>query len=309
MDLASAKNPHSDNLAIRAAFPERKEFPLPEIRGRSERAQPRFRGIRNSAFHLLNSPRPVDAKTSELQEIPQEVLALGREDGFGMELDAENRQFPVRETHDLTFLGPGRDFQASRQGVPLHDEGMVPRCLKWAGQSGENIFPIVVDRRGLAVHETVRADDIAAVHLSDALVSEADAKDRDFAAEMPDRFAADSRFRRRAWTRRNHDAFRSERCDFRNRDLVIPPHDDIRSQFAKVLDEVVGERIVVIDDEQHPGKFTRKSGRTQRNIFGSPDTPPSDISGEIPLPAAARSLPPPEISVKLRSGQTIGCSS
>ena len=35
------------------------------------------------------------------------------------------------------------------------------------------------------------------------------------------------------------------------RDLIIAAHFNLRAQFADVLDEVVGERIVVIEDENH----------------------------------------------------------
>ncbi len=39
-----------------------------------------------------------------------------------------------------------------------------------------------------------------------------------------------------------------------HRDLVITKDTDIRAQLAKVLDEVVGEGVVVIDKYKH-GKF------------------------------------------------------
>ena len=37
--------------------------------------------------------------------------------------------------------------------------------------------------------------------------------------------------------------------DFFQRDLIVAAHFDLRAQFADVLDEVVGEGIVVIEDE------------------------------------------------------------
>ena len=35
------------------------------------------------------------------------------------------------------------------------------------------------------------------------------------------------------------------------RHLVVTPHHDLRAQFPKVLDEVVGKRIVIVEDEDH----------------------------------------------------------
>jgi len=39
---------------------------------------------------------------------------------------------------------------------------------------------------------------------------------------------------------------------FRISSRVVAMHLHFRAQFSEVLDEVVGERIVVVDDQQHP---------------------------------------------------------
>jgi hypothetical protein len=39
--------------------------------------------------------------------------------------------------------------------------------------------------------------------------------------------------------------------DLADGDLVIAFYPQLRPQLAKILDEIVGERIVVIDDEEH----------------------------------------------------------
>ena len=54
---------------------------------------------------------------------------------------------------------------------------------------------------------------------------------------------------RRAWAGRDDDLFRPHRFDFLDRDLIVAPHFHIGAQFSEILDQVVGERIVVVEDE------------------------------------------------------------
>ncbi len=45
-----------------------------------------------------------------------------------------------------------------------------------------------------------------------------------------------------------------QRFNLFHRQLVVAAHHDLRAQFAQVLDQVVGERIVVVEDKDH-GEF------------------------------------------------------
>ena len=50
--------------------------------------------------------------------------------------------------------------------------------------------------------------------------------------------------------------FGRERLDLVEGDLVVAEHRRVRAQFAEELDEVVGEAVVVIDDEKtHQNEF------------------------------------------------------
>jgi len=49
----------------------------------------------------------------------------------------------------------------------------------------------------------------------------------------------------------HHDAIRRELRDLFDRDLVVAEHAHVLAQLAEVLHEVVGERVVVVDHEQH----------------------------------------------------------
>jgi hypothetical protein len=68
---------------------------------------------------------------------------------------------------------------------------------------------------------------------------------------MADQFDADAGFLRGAGSGRKHDAFGVHRLDLSYGDFVVAANLYLGAQFAKVLDEVVSERIVVIEDEDH----------------------------------------------------------
>ena len=68
---------------------------------------------------------------------------------------------------------------------------------------------------------------------------------------MPDQRNGDSGFLRRARAGREHDPFRTHGLHLGGRDLVIAPHFDLRPQFAQILHQVVGERIVIVENENH----------------------------------------------------------
>ena len=69
-------------------------------------------------------------RTREPEEIPEERLALAREDGLGMELDALHREAPMPQSHDLAVLGPRRHLEIGRQTLVEHDERVVARRLE-----------------------------------------------------------------------------------------------------------------------------------------------------------------------------------
>src|SRR5689334_23287808 len=106
-----------------------------------------------------------------------------------------------------------------------------------------NRFPM--DRFG-------RSHDTSAKMLADGLMAKANAKDRHFSSKSIDRPKRDSRAVGRSRTRRDQDLFRSQfRLDLVDGDLVISNNLHIRPQLTQILDEVVGERVVIVYNEQH----------------------------------------------------------
>src|SRR4051794_4247451 len=61
----------------------------------------------------------------------------------------------------------------------------------------------------------------------------------------------DARLARRARTGRQEHAVRIERDSLGGSDLVVAKNTLLHAQLAEILDEVEGERIEVVDDEQH----------------------------------------------------------
>ena len=72
-------------------------------------------------------------------------------------------------------------------------------------------------------------------------------------AKVLDQLFRNSRFARRTWSRRYDDPLRIERLDFGDADLVVAHNVDLQPvvDLSQPLYQVVGERIVVIEDENH----------------------------------------------------------
>ena len=111
--------------------------------------------------------------------------------------------------------------------------------------------PIVPDARGLAVHHALGAHHLSAEGLSDRLVTEADAEDRDASGEAPDQLDRDAGVLRRAWAGRDDDRARRERLDLGHADLVVANHLDVFAELGEVLHQIEGEGIVVVDHQHH----------------------------------------------------------
>jgi len=85
------------------------------------------------------------------QEVLEELLTGGGEDGFGVKLDAFDFVAAVAEAHDDTVAGFGSDGQLAGKGFALDDERVVASGREWLGKLAENILAIVMDFAGLAV--------------------------------------------------------------------------------------------------------------------------------------------------------------
>jgi hypothetical protein len=126
---------------------------------------------------------------------------------------------------------------------------MISGRLEWIWKIFEDASAVMFDRRSFSMHQTRGQNDFAAENSPDALMTETNAEDRHFRSQDADDLVANASVFRTAWSRRNTDPVGRERFGFGDSDLVVPLHNDIATKHAEILDEIVGKRVVVIDDQ------------------------------------------------------------
>src|SRR5690606_11623690 len=104
---------------------------------------------------------------------------------------------------------------------------------------------------GLTVHYLTGAHYLTAIGLTNALVTKADAEDRQLAGKVQDRLDGYPCLTWRTGTGRYNNTLRLECLDLGDAQLVVADHMDICTQLTQVLHHVVGKRIIVIDHQQH----------------------------------------------------------
>src|SRR5262245_1290425 len=116
---------------------------------------------------------------------------------------------------------------------------MIARGGEVLRDAGKDARPAVMHLGQLAVHQHWRAHDAAAIDLADGLMTETDAKDRNFRSGPLDELEADARSVRvaRAW--RQNDGFRRLGQHCIDGDLVVAVDARRRAQFPKEMNEVV----------------------------------------------------------------------
>ena len=91
--------------------------------------------------------------------------------------------------------------------------------------------------------------DAAAEGFADGLVAEADAEQGNLAGKLLDRRQRHAGLRRCARPRGNHQIIRLQAGDLGQRDGVVAEDLDLLPEFAEILDQVVGEAVVVVDHQ------------------------------------------------------------
>src|SRR5271170_4116453 len=139
---------------------------------------------------------------------------------------------------------------------------MVAGAGHGTGDAGEDGLAIVLDAAGFAMHKLRGADDVASEGCADGLMAEADSEDWPLAGEALDERDEDAGVLRRTGAGREHEALGIEGLDLVDGELVVAADDHVGAEFTHVLHQVVGEGVVVVEDEDH--KFKGK-----RDLFDS----------------------------------------
>ena len=186
------------------------------------------------------------ASRLDAEEVAELADSLGSPDRLGMVLHRLYRHRLVAKRHYLAVVCFGGNFEAVGESRAIHGERMVAHRLESLRQPDEYSLPVVAYAAHLAVHKRLRVDDAPAKRLRDRLVPKADAENRDFPSERLYRREGDSSrvwiagaggYDERVWLQRR---------DSLDVDLVVPEHLDVDAKSGYRLDEVVGERIVVV---------------------------------------------------------------
>src|SRR2546425_10621425 len=113
------------------------------------------------------------------------------------------------------------------------------------------ISPVVADAGRFAVHRTPGAHDAGTVRGADALVPQAYTEDGDRRTEPPHDVRRNPRLARRTGPGGDDDMRRSESLDLLVRRSAVGSYNGLFSQLAHVAGQVVDERAVIVDQQDH----------------------------------------------------------
>src|SRR4051794_26107555 len=216
-----------------------------------------------------------------------------------MELDAVDRQLAVADGHHVALGAARRDLELLRdRGC---SERVVAAGLEALGQALEEPAAVVLDLTRLAVDEPLRLADLAAEGLDDHLVAEADAERRHARAEPPDELDRDARARRPAGAGGDDEVRGREPLGLVGVDGVVTADDDLRAELAEQVREVVGERVVVVDQQDHPRASASSiaiSSAASLRRHSSCSAAGSE-SATIPAPACSSATPSCSTTVRI----------
>lgn len=166
-----------------------------------------------------------------------------------MELDAVDRELAVLQSHHFAFGSFCCYLKARRQRIATHDQRMVTRRFERIWEALKDPSALMPHRRSFSMHQSPRRKDLAAENRANALMAETNSEDWRFSSEHANNFIADAGIPWPAGTWRNANAVGRQSFNLRDRDFVISLHDHVAAEHPEVLGEVVGERIVIIDDQ------------------------------------------------------------
>ena len=125
---------------------------------------------------------------------------------------------------------------------------MVPGCLELFGKSLEKETVRGFFYQGaLSVHEFFRIAYGATENLTDGLMAQADAEDRNLAFQLADGFLADACVRRSSGAGGEDQRFGSQGAYLVDRDFIVSHHLDLRVDTSDELVKVIGKTVVILN--------------------------------------------------------------
>src|SRR5687767_9143980 len=186
-----------------------------------------------------------------------------------MKLHAVHRVGAVADGHDrAVFLRARHDFELRGHVIAGDHQRVVAAGDERLGDPPEEPFAVVHHSRRLPVHRCRGAADGPAIDDADRLMSKADAENRRTWSEAANDIDRHTGGFRAPGTGRDQDLLRCHRLDLADGHLIVAPDADVGAQLPEVLHEVVGERVVVVDDKYHynPACASSSALRTARAL-------------------------------------------
>jgi hypothetical protein len=194
-------------------------------------------------------------RVGQVAEVAHQRAAVLGGDRLGVELDAPQRTRAVLEAHHYRVRRPRRHAQVG--GRRADHERVVAHGREPLRDARKQPAPVVPDRAQAAVHHLGRVLDRAAGHVSERLMAEADTQHGHAGpAQRVERHADVARVLGSTRAGRDHDVVGAQRRELLPRELVVA-HDDrlVASDLAQQVEEVEGERVVVVDQERAHGRI------------------------------------------------------
>src|SRR5581483_3037978 len=123
---------------------------------------------------------------------------------------------------------------------------------------------------------------------------QAHTEERSFPGKVPDQFDTDAGFMRSTRSGRHNDALRTHRLHLSYRDLIISPDLNLLAQFTDILDKVVGEGIVVVENENQAAKLLALRLHQNTEASANPGQFRSPLNVLPPYPSVVLTLTPAE---------------
>ena len=190
--------------------------------------------------------------SGHIQEVREKPGAFGSEHAFRVELHTEDRQLTMAQGHHDPVGNMGLNLEGVGNAVGLDAKRVVPRRSEGRRDTREQAAPIVHDLVGLAVHGSGCPAYARPEHVGYGLMAQTHAEHRNPGGRCcPDDVSRDTAVARRSWPRRDDDATGAKSHRFVGGHRIVAAYLDLGAESGEQLDQVVGERIVVVDDEDH----------------------------------------------------------
>ena len=218
--------------------------------------------------HRVQQPRHVQRFALVVQKVRQQSPPGRGRDRFRVKLHALHDVPFMPDAHDLAIRRSRGHREPRRHRIRVDHQRMIAGEHRRRRYAAEHAAPVRGYRIGLAVYDRLRLDDAPSEGGADRLVSQADPEDRDLAGEPADRLQADAGVLRPARAGRDDDALGRKRRDPVRVDPVVAEHADLLvGDLRQVLEQVVGKRVVVVDQDVH--QSSTPSARTSAPSFSS----------------------------------------